>query len=224
MSTIWQQLGLFDWFVWSFWSKVKVHGTPQDRIQIEPITRLLLFWLKSCSRSHTASICLTCSVWTSCRLQVTQNSWQSGKQAVVWWMSRRIKPAGDHCVGWWNAASVQPVVLLCFFFHFIVTVTVLWLCSLVFLSLGWISIHGHDLLLLAHRQHLHRPPGLPDDGSGRGCCGPGWLVSQLFCQVSVPIFSSCCSSCQNPSSHSRNRATLASWHKPRTRPVTVTVQ
>jgi len=39
------------------------------------------------------------------------------------------------------------------------------LSSLSLPSMGRLLGHGHDFLLLSHRQHLHRPDGLQDDGS-----------------------------------------------------------
>lgn len=61
-------------------------------------------------------------------------------------------------------------------------------CSLcVSYSVGGLPLHGDDLLLLSHRQRLHRRPRLQSYRSGRRCCRPGRPTGQLLCHVRKKI-------------------------------------
>lgn len=54
-------------------------------------------------------------------------------------------------------------------------------------SMGGLPLHGDDLLLLPHRQRLHRHPRLQNYCSGRRRCRPGRPPGQLLCHVRKKI-------------------------------------
>lgn len=55
-------------------------------------------------------------------------------------------------------------------------------------SLGRRSGHGHDLLLFACCQHVHRPLWLQEDGRRRGPAGLHRAAQHLICKVSLFTF------------------------------------
>lgn len=55
-------------------------------------------------------------------------------------------------------------------------------------SLGRRSGHGHDLLLFARCQHVHRPLWLQEDGRQRGPAGLHRAAQHLICKVSLFTF------------------------------------
>lgn len=52
--------------------------------------------------------------------------------------------------------------------------------------MGGLALHGDDLLLLSHRQHLHGHSGLQDHGRGRSRRRPGGPPGQLLRHVRKP--------------------------------------